>query len=167
MRLGSCRHDGIQHLSPTAHVVVGHPARETEQVRREQRLLVQHPCQFLDRALGSIFMQADAIADGLPVAASERRLHALTDRDLVADGFRHGIGVGVIERAVEHDLCEQPRGGQLRLSGLAEEVALNRLTFARITQKRRQFRGGIHCHQSTCHIAPSPRPQKITNTAPC
>src|SRR5205823_13763813 len=64
------------------------------------------------------------------VAAPERGLDALADRDRLAQLLRHPVGVGVVERAVEDDLGEQPgRGGGL--AG-AEQVALHDLCHNRL-----------------------------------
>ena len=38
---GAGRHDGVEHLAPAAQVVVGHPARQAQQVVGQQRLVVE------------------------------------------------------------------------------------------------------------------------------
>ena len=52
------RHHGIEDLAPAAQVVVGHPPRQAQQVRRQQRLLVKDAHQLLDRARRAGFAEA-------------------------------------------------------------------------------------------------------------
>ena len=42
------RHDRLQHLPPRAQVVVGHPARQPQHRRRQQRLAIEHRADRLE-----------------------------------------------------------------------------------------------------------------------
>jgi hypothetical protein len=103
-------HDPIEHLTPAAQVIVGHPAGQPQEVGVEERLVIEDADQFLDRAGGCCLVEVDAEADRRAVALAEGGLHPLADRHLFAQPLGDGVGVGVVERAVEDDLRKQPRG---------------------------------------------------------
>ena len=74
-----------------------------------QGVVVECPAEVLDLEPGGRRPVGDANAEprrGL-AALAERCLDALPDADLADEFRRHGVGVGVVERAVEDDVGKQ------------------------------------------------------------
>ena len=101
------RHHRVEHLAPPAQVVVGHPPRQLHQVVVDERVVVEDAGDGLDLARRRPVGDADAEARGAAVALAERGLDPLADADLLGEVRRDGVGVGVVERAVEDDVGEE------------------------------------------------------------
>ena len=102
-------HDGVERLAPAAQVVVGHPAREAQQVIAEQRLLVEDGEDRLEGAArpdGAECDDPDAVADERLVAPPKGDADALADADGGGEVGADGVGVDLLERPVEDDLRE-------------------------------------------------------------
>src|SRR5262249_13429018 len=96
-----------------------------QQVGGQQRLFIKDTQYFLDFPRRRGGAEADAIADRRLLTLAEGGQHALTDGKHVLQLVRHGVGVRLVERAVEDHVGEQ--AGRLRGRGqhFAEEVALH------------------------------------------
>ena len=133
---GAGRHHRIQHLTPSAKIVIGHPAHQAHQVVVEQRLVVEDFGQFLDgpgrRRLG----ETNAVTDGGAVAAAERGADALADGDGIFQVGTDGVSEGVVERPVEDDIGEQAGDGRRRRFVQAEQGGLNGLGHDRLRGAR-------------------------------
>ena len=149
---GAGRHDSVQHLSPAAQIIVRHPARQAQQIRRKQDFIVEYPVEGLECASGGRIAQTHAIADRGLVAPAERRQHAFADGDRLAKILGHGVRIGMIERPVEDDVCKQPRfcrGRRRRCVYLAEQVALRGLGHGRSPEKTGQINRSVHIYSIT------------------
>src|SRR5262249_32617375 len=97
------RNDRVEHLAPAAQVVVRHPARQAQQVGREQRLVVQDLQDLFDFPLRSRFGQTDTVANRHLITAAKGHLETLADRDQIPEWLRDRVAVGLIQRPVEDD----------------------------------------------------------------
>ena len=141
---GAGRHHGVKHLTPSAKVVVGHPARQAHQVVVQQRLVVEDGGQFLDRPRRRRFSETDAVADRGTVAAAERRPDALADADRRLKVVADGVGKGVVQRPIKHDVGEQAGDRRGRRFVQAEQVALHGLGHDRL--RLNDICTGGHCN---------------------
>ena len=110
LRLRSRWYHGVQHLTPAAEIIVGHPARQLHQLRRDHRFQIEHVLDRLDRPLRFLRDKADAKPGRRLVALAERDLHAHADCDAVGELLGNGVGVGMIERPIEDDFDERRPG---------------------------------------------------------
>ena len=133
---GAGGHHGVEHLTPSAKVVIGHPARQAQQMVVEKRFVVENLGQFLDGTQRRRLGEADAVADGGAVAAAEGSANAHADFDGVFQIIADGVSEGVIERPVENDVGEQAGERWGRRFVQAEQVALNDLSHERLRGRK-------------------------------
>jgi len=110
------RHDRLQHLSPTAQVIVGDPAGELQHRGRKQRLSVEDGIDRLQSPVPRDFRKTletgrpdrDAEPVRRTVPLPERRPHPHPRFEHLAECIGNQIMKLRVQRPVEHDLSRPP-----------------------------------------------------------
>jgi hypothetical protein len=125
----SRRHRCIQSLTPRANVVLGHPARQLEHLRVDERNGVEHFDHFLQLAriqtLRRRRIDAHAITDRQPVAPPQRHTETLPRTDGPARPRGSPIREHLLDRPVDDHPHEGPLGGLFGLVLEPEPSGLN------------------------------------------
>ena len=94
------RRHGAQGLAQRGAIIVGDPVAEAEQFRIEHGLLVEQAQDVARGALGQVFCGAAVGPQHQPGqrARAERSQHPAPGLHPVAQGLRHPVGEGLVER---------------------------------------------------------------------